>query len=110
MTPDTPAETIAPPKLDMASIQRSLEEELKRREDIFRELAPRAIPHVDPVAYMAAAETRRVMDQLGAALDRISHGTYGRCVRCGGAVMAARLEALPYAETCIVCQNDVESS
>ena len=110
MLADNPVDTAAAPGLDMAAIRRSLEAELRRREEIIRDLAPRATPNIDPVAYMTSVATRRIMDQILAALDRISDGTYGRCIRCGGAIVAGRLEVLPYAQTCIDCQNDVESS
>ncbi|TDN91383.1 TraR/DksA C4-type zinc finger protein [Microbacterium sp. BK668] len=95
---------------ELAQARRLLEAELDRRQDIIRELEPRAIPTIDPVAYLTAAATRRVMDQIDAALDRIAEGTYGRCVRCGAAIVAGRLEVIPHAETCIECQNDVEAA
>lgn len=37
------------------------------------------------------------------ALARIEKGTYGQCVRCGGAIAQARLEARPEAALCIDC-------
>jgi DnaK suppressor protein len=39
------------------------------------------------------------------ALARLDAGTFGACVRCGKPVAAARLEALPWAATCIDCQR-----
>ena len=39
------------------------------------------------------------------ALNRIHDGTFGRCVECGGAIGAARLEADPAAGLCIECQR-----
>jgi RNA polymerase-binding transcription factor DksA len=47
-----------------------------------------------------AARARR----LRAALDRLACGHYGRCAACGGRIAAARLRALPDAETCLPCQ------
>jgi RNA polymerase-binding transcription factor DksA len=43
---------------------------------------------------------------LRAALARISAGTYGRCVRCGGEIGMIRLTSLPHASFCIRCQDD----
>ena len=37
------------------------------------------------------------------ALGRLEAGTYGRCVRCGQEIGAARLAALPSATTCVDC-------
>ncbi len=39
------------------------------------------------------------------ALDRIANGTYGECVKCGGAISAGRLEARPEAALCIACAS-----
>jgi DnaK suppressor protein len=37
------------------------------------------------------------------AIDRIDNGTFGKCVRCGNAIPKGRLEAIPYAKTCMKC-------
>lgn len=42
------------------------------------------------------------------ALARIEDGTYGECVRCGGDISAARLEARPEAALCIDCARAAE--
>lgn len=39
------------------------------------------------------------------ALVRIEDGTYGECVRCGGEIASARLEARPEAALCIDCAS-----
>lgn len=39
------------------------------------------------------------------ALARLREGTYGRCVDCGNAIAAERLEAIPHAARCIACQR-----
>src|SRR5689334_25306130 len=41
--------------------------------------------------------------RIEGALQRISEGTYGTCVKCGGAIDPRRLRALPIAATCISC-------
>jgi len=46
--------------------------------------------------------------QVDAALARLADGTFGRCVRCGRDIAAARLEALPWAAHCIGCQTAVD--
>ncbi|TDE38775.1 TraR/DksA family transcriptional regulator [Actinomadura sp. 6K520] len=43
-------------------------------------------------------------DGVVAALDRISAGTYGRCLACGEPVPEGRLEARPDAARCVTCQ------
>lgn len=42
---------------------------------------------------------------IQAALRRIDAGTYGQCARCGRAIGDARLQALPFATTCVTCAN-----
>lgn len=42
------------------------------------------------------------------ALQRIAAGVYGRCEFCGGKISEARLNALPYTNSCIDCQRENE--
>jgi RNA polymerase-binding transcription factor DksA len=39
------------------------------------------------------------------ALRRLRTGTYGRCVDCEEPIAPARLRALPFAQTCVGCQE-----
>jgi DnaK suppressor protein len=48
---------------------------------------------------------QETLHQVEAALQRLNDGSYGKCTRCGEQISTARLEALPYAELCIRCQN-----
>ena len=43
------------------------------------------------------------INQIEAALKRISEGTYGTCAKCGGPIEPRRLKALPTAVTCVSC-------
>lgn len=45
----------------------------------------------------------RLLAQIEAAVRRIEQGVYGMCERCGQAINPERLEALPYATTCLNC-------
>ena len=57
------------------------------------------------------ADLRRAAGELqdiDAALQRVSAGTYGRCTACGIAIPAARLAAYPTAKRCINCQQEHE--
>ncbi len=40
---------------------------------------------------------------IDAALERISAGTFGTCVRCGGPISAERLDAVPHTPFCKTC-------
>ncbi len=42
------------------------------------------------------------------ALERIEDGTYGVCEECGSKIPKARLNAIPYAPTCVKCAEQLE--
>jgi DnaK suppressor protein len=48
--------------------------------------------------------------RLASALERIESGAYGTCSACGQPIERARLAALPEAETCLRCQEELERS
>jgi DnaK suppressor protein len=48
-----------------------------------------------------ATELRETLDEVDAALVRLSDGTYGNCEVCGQPIGTARLEAMPAARLCI---------
>ena len=100
--------TAQDPNVD--SVRRQLEQHLQDRLDSLADLAPRALPSIDPVAYQTAASNRMVVEQIAAALNRLSAGTYGRCTRCGGQIAPARLEVLPHAAACIECQSRADAA
>lgn len=50
------------------------------------------------------------LNQIGAALQRITDGEYGSCIDCGADIPDARLHANPVAERCISCQTQVENT
>jgi RNA polymerase-binding transcription factor DksA len=47
--------------------------------------------------------SRRDLDAIERAAQRLAAGTYGHCLRCGEPIPAERLEALPATETCLAC-------
>jgi DnaK suppressor protein len=56
------------------------------------------------------AETEsRELAAIQNALDRMQLGEYGVCEGCGRSIPVARLQALPYATTCVTCQRNSES-
>jgi DnaK suppressor protein len=48
------------------------------------------------------------LDAVTAALQRLDHGGFGHCERCGAAIAPARLDALPEASLCLDCQRASE--
>lgn len=47
----------------------------------------------------------QLLAQVTDALERFRQGSYGLCEQCGTEIDPARLEALPYATTCLRCQQ-----
>ena len=51
--------------------------------------------------------SRHHLDQVNAALGRMTSGSYGSCERCGNDIPLARLEARPFASHCVRCAQAV---
>jgi RNA polymerase-binding protein DksA len=48
------------------------------------------------------------LEEIAAALKRISAGTFGRCEACQRDIPTARLEALPFTRLCIECARQAQ--
>jgi DnaK suppressor protein len=78
--------------------------------------ADRDIERTDRVQEEAAEVALTALDEQGrrelaaiqAALARMDAGTYGICDVCGETISAARLQAMPMARRCVVCQERLE--
>ena len=57
---------------------------------------------------MLSATARLSVDEIDLALARIVDGTYGLCTPAGRRIPVARLEAIPWADTCVDCKQRVE--
>jgi RNA polymerase-binding transcription factor len=51
---------------------------------------------------------RQLLQMVEAALNRISEGIIGQCISCGTEINAKRLEAVPWTQHCIACQEKLE--
>ena len=56
---------------------------------------------------LAEVESRELR-HVEQALERMRDGGYGLCERCSLKIPVARLNALPYATSCIDCQREME--
>lgn len=52
---------------------------------------------------------RNLIGLIDASLRRIGRGAFGVCVGCGDEIEARRLEAVPWTEYCLRCQEAFES-
>ncbi len=50
----------------------------------------------------------KFMREVREALSRIDAGVFGVCVECEEHINPKRLAAIPWASTCIVCQEDAD--
>jgi DnaK suppressor protein len=62
----------------------------------------------DEISTQLAEIESRELEQIEHALKRIVKGVYGRCEFCGGKIAEARINALPYTNSCIDCQRENE--
>lgn len=89
---------------------------LLRRREALRQTLDDEIEHLgderedfdDGVNFELAHSESRELWAIENALDQLREGTYGCCEECGHSIPAPRLQALPYATTCIDCQRTTE--
>lgn len=62
----------------------------------------------DEISSQLAEVESRELANIERALESIRDNEYGICEHCGGAIPLARLQALPYATSCIRCQRELE--
>jgi DnaK suppressor protein len=58
--------------------------------------------------FQRTSERRRLLRMIEAALARIQQGTYGVCAGCGDEINSRRLDALPWTQYCLRCQQTSE--
>ncbi|MFZ1140006.1 MAG: TraR/DksA family transcriptional regulator [Candidatus Sulfotelmatobacter sp.] len=55
-----------------------------------------------------SSQRRTILRLIEAALRRIAEGSFGVCVTCGEVIQDRRLEALPWTQFCLRCQEVIE--
>jgi len=63
----------------------------------------------DEITSQLAEVESRELASIEKALVRMRNGDYGECEGCGNKIPLARLNALPYATSCIECQRAAEN-
>jgi len=59
-------------------------------------------------AFISMESEEDLIRSIEEALARIREGTYGACAECGEEIKPERLEALPFANLCVRCQEEEE--
>ena len=115
-----PAYDLAMTEVDLSTVRAALEAERDRLRSGLKEgiVAPGPMTYGSQAAAASqvfeqqrdlALRDRNAqhLEQVEAALARLAEGTFGACVRCGNPIAPERLDALPWAAYCIVCQRIV---
>jgi len=50
-----------------------------------------------------------ILNEIEDALKSIENNTYGKCLSCGSEIAVERLEFMPYAQNCQICQKSIGS-
>ena len=94
--------------LDIARMERRLQEQLERSEGQLLELE-KVLTDGDTIQE-DRDNTRLVVDsiredvrQIRRALGRIENGTFGQCVTCGSTIPPERVETIPFVTYCARC-------
>ncbi|MGC2059179.1 MAG: TraR/DksA family transcriptional regulator [Candidatus Sulfotelmatobacter sp.] len=58
--------------------------------------------------FRQSGERRAMVRKIEDALDRIKENIFGICIGCGDNINSRRLEALPWTQYCLDCQEDLE--
>lgn len=56
-----------------------------------------------------ASNEREVLQKIEQALKRIEDKSFGSCIECEKSIPQVRLNAIPYVETCLQCQEKIET-
>lgn len=92
-----------------AQLGQSLNDEQQRRLESAMDSGDQAWVDLEREMGISLQEMRNRERQLiDAALVKLKDGTYGMCAECGGEISEKRLEALPFATYCVVCQSKRE--
>ena len=99
-TPPVPATTAARWDAFRVLLEQQRADCLRERELALAETAT-SLP--DPVSVSRSARLHRTIEEIDEALQRITDGSYGTCVRCAAAIPVERLEFRPFAAACVAC-------
>lgn len=56
-----------------------------------------------------ASNEREVLLRIEQALKRVGDKSFGLCIECNKPIAVARLKAIPYVDTCLKCQEKLET-
>jgi DnaK suppressor protein len=60
------------------------------------------------LSFLTSTQYQERLRKIHQALRRVHMGEYGQCLGCGNEINPKRLEALPWTQYCIECQQNLE--
>lgn len=104
-------------KEHLMQMRREVMQEVQNASATSREMGQDGVPDIgdmsantysrDVLLNLSESQRQKLRD-IDAALDRLTQGQYGICVRCGEEIAARRMEVRPFSRYCIECKTDVE--
>jgi len=97
----------------LATTQTQLGTVCRTRETLTIETSPDELDRIQNAStrdcVISDLERNRMrLHEVGSALERIDNGTFGVCVSCGVEINPKRLAAVPWASSCILCQEGLD--
>ena len=97
---------------DLANFEAVLREQRRFRRQQLAELSEAAlsvgtVTAAREVTSLLKHAAQHALTEIELALDGLHCGRFGRCVECGQAIGRDRLEVLPSAARCTVCQHRI---
>ena len=78
-------------------------------EDTAQDIADRAASSYNKeFLFSQSNNERQLLQMVESALSRIREGSFGECISCGKEINPKRLEAVPWTQHCIECQEKLE--
>jgi DnaK suppressor protein len=95
---------------EAAQFLRQLEQETRSLDvDTTEDTADRCVSSMSKESLFEQSSQRRtILRLIEAALRRIDDGSFGTCAGCGNEVPLRRLQALPWTQFCLHCQEAIE--
>ncbi|MGH9529876.1 MAG: TraR/DksA family transcriptional regulator [Terriglobales bacterium] len=95
---------------EVLEILNRLQEEARTMDDDSpQDSADRSISSLSKESlFQQSSQRRRSVRMIEAALERIREGTFGVCDDCGNDIQPRRLDALPWTQFCLGCQEKHE--
>ncbi len=99
-------------RVEIIQFLTSLDQELRSlHPDVPQDSADCSVTNLSQEFHFAQASQRRLLlRRIEVAIQRIDEGSFGTCLGCGEPISRRRLEAVPWTQNCLHCQQLIERS